>query len=361
MKKSARLSSSLAIFAILACAFFRTQAVHAAVFNNLTGWKPADFNASVQNVGGAKTHLFFTYVSTTAQIEITDVSFALQGDPQWATVSSSELTITTDQGSWVSNPGTCLYNCGSTNINSYATTTYTFPAGSRPYATVGTPYSFYFDAPNTASTTRQIYQPISTTSVSMIPVFELRDESNTTLFDYRGAGYYPKILINSGGLGALTVTFPSPQSTSTTSIVVSPSFACPDWGIFTPLCSWTVWLIVPDTTTWASIFADLKQSFVEVFPFSYIASVQNAITNAESETSSTNLTVTLPFASTVATNTSFGAWAPDVVAFSSSTVQRYIPALGWTWLRLLLAMGVYVGTGEMIYFGIQRLFSQKSV
>jgi len=144
---------------------------------------------------------------------------------------------------------------------------------------------------------------------------------------------------------------------STTSSSITAT--CPDFGIFTPLCDGVLWFFVPNMSQMSNQLASTKTLINSKFPFSYIASLQSAITTANSETSSTDMTLTLHYDTAISSSTSFGSWAPTLTMFSASTVRQYIPDTGWSLLRTLFSIAIYVGTVEFIYYGARNLFAKK--
>jgi len=134
---------------------------------------------------------------------------------------------------------------------------------------------------------------------------------------------------------------------------------CPDFGIFTPICDFVLWLTVPNPISVASQVSSTVTLIKTRFPFSYITNVQEALTTASTQTSSTAISLTLEIPHS--TTSSFGNFMPSsTLMFSSSTVYAYGNASTWTILRALMALAVYFATIEMIYFGALGLIRHKN-
>jgi len=140
----------------------------------------------------------------------------------------------------------------------------------------------------------------------------------------------------------------------------SITLTCPDLGLFTPLCDLAVWLFIPDFSNFQGNVAVTKDLLITKFPFSYIAGIQNAITTENAGTNTSSTTLTLNF-DAISTTTTFGHFMPsgNITAFSSSTIFLYGTPTMWSILKFLLALLIYIGTGEMIYFGILHIFNRN--
>jgi len=134
---------------------------------------------------------------------------------------------------------------------------------------------------------------------------------------------------------------------------------CPDFGFFTPICDFAMWLVVPNPITIASEASSTISVIQTRFPFSYITNVHSALTTASTQTSSTAISYSLaiPYSAT----SSFGAYMPtSTLIFASSTVYAYGTPGMWTIMRNLMALAVYFGTIEMIYFGALKMIQHKN-
>jgi len=154
---------------------------------------------------------------------------------------------------------------------------------------------------------------------------------------------------------------PTGLSTSTETGSFTPP-VCPDFGLFSPLCDFTVWLFVPNLPAVGTELTSIKTLLGTKFPFSYVNDLQNVFTTQLTYSASgTSPSLSLDL-SMVRTTSSFGTFLPtSKVLFASSTVQTYGSPTVWALLKLLLSIGIYVGTGEMIYFGSLKLFKKDEV
>jgi len=132
------------------------------------------------------------------------------------------------------------------------------------------------------------------------------------------------------------------------------NLSCPTWD-FTGLCHLFVWVFVPNIDALPEEVSSTKALLETKFPFSYISSAASTLSNnSYNPASSTELTVSISLPHT--TTSTFGNFMPSTfVAFSTSTVQQYMPSGFLTTLRTLMKIALYAGTVEMIYFGALQL------
>lgn len=161
----------------------------------------------------------------------------------------------------------------------------------------------------------------------------------------------------SDGVGALNAQLEALGATST-----SITTACPDFGFFTPLCDFVLWLVVPDPKPFARASQQLQMNLQTRFPLSYVTAFHSAWTTGFTAATATPPVLTMNFQSAYASGTAFGTFLPtSTTLFASSTVSTYVPSPVWNTLKILFATVIYIGTVQMVYFGAVRLFRPKNV
>jgi len=375
----------LAIFLWITASFFVVEKVKAADFNfdnsalSVFGSVPVYVNQTGYSSGwdpGDFAHFIFS-----AQNLFNSESLTLYlGSYNWdgfntttGTPQEVSVTINFNDNYTCSAPD---YQC-STNWTATSTISAVVPGTTSPvvfdhwisdFGTVQTAIFGYtgasssFDFRVTSSTTPNTVFVVDLVANTSTPF----SQNNTYQGGYRfpaGGGFtegryvdpvfIPKMIINGsaeGATGGLIVNLPS------STLATLPGFECPDWGFLTPLCSWAVWLFVPDISSLTTQFNSTVNVASAKFPFSYVASLHTALTDNSSPTSTQSLTVTLPFNYT--TTTSFGTFAPTSwTAFSTTTVMEHVPVGVASTFRFLITIALYFAAIELVYFGAIKMLN----
>jgi len=232
-------------------------------------------------------------------------------------------------------------------------------SGSQPYAAAGQTLLFEFTDPS------QLPAPgaVGEFTQVRIPTVVAGGSEEIDNFTENREGCTPFPLV-SGTYGVpafslfgetdTNITIPDLSATST-----SITAHCPDFGLFTPLCDGILWFVVPNTTLISTQANATKGLIASKFPFSYVASLNTAMSSASQAATGTAPLMTIDLHDTVPTTTGLGDFMPSTITmFSATTVRTYVPDGAWNGLRALMTIAVYFGTAEMVYFGALALMKK---
>jgi hypothetical protein len=152
-----------------------------------------------------------------------------------------------------------------------------------------------------------------------------------------------QLLANGLASGGLVINLP-PTSTSITT-------ACPDLGLFTPLCDGVIWFFVPDTSTLGTTVSTTVGLFTSRFPFSYIYSLNDAIQQGITTTTQTALSISWDPDGVTSTLPQIGAgFSPITISFATSTWMDHAGGVTlWHTFRYWLGIMMYIGTAASIF------------
>jgi len=194
-----------------------------------------------------------------------------------------------------------------------------------------------------------------TDEVSLVPKFKqlFPGDWNAAAYIYTNGGTY----LEKSATSTFTIGQPGGEATL-------PTPECPDFGglgFANDICEFFVWLFIPDLGALNQNLTDTKTIFASRFPFSYISSFQTQWTTAQDTSSNSETQLAVNFSSLTSSTSAFGNFMPSNITFlSASSVRTYASDGTWNLLRTLMALAIYFGTFEMIYFGAVKLFEPKS-
>jgi len=300
----------------------------------------------------------FVFSTSTQQIEFTTAEFGMQ------TYDSASGT-----GNFVQAVGLRVTNQNTTevwNATNFVFGTETYPAywvftgAGNPYAAANETLLFEFSDPSTLPApgvgqfTQVQLKTVVNTETPQVSSFTENREGCDDFPLPTGTYGVPKMRLYGSAIDQDIIPILPPTSTSITT-------KCPDFGFFTPFCDAAIWFFVPDTSALATQASYAKNLIATKFPFSYVASLNTAMTSAMASATGTEPLLTIDLSGTVSSGTAFGNFMPSTITmFSTSTVRTYAPDAAWTVFRTLMELAVYFGTAEMIYFGALHLLKPET-
>jgi hypothetical protein len=250
----------------------------AAVFDNTNQTTPN--NSSCQtgyNSVGGYYECDFTFSSSTLQLELMDVSF-LGANASFETTTTQRLTVTTDQGSWTSTSSAGGYS-------TFTTTTWSFPYP-RPWATPGSDWHFNLSLDYTTTTSYQYFWVGTSTSDTHIPN---NDQKRELLSDFSLLPVVPQMVINSGGLGGLTI-FTVPPNADDFGLYGTSSAMTQDLGFFGNMFrDVMIWLFQPDEAIKGYYNAQKDTLLTQKVPFAYFAAASSTLGGVSTTTDGAEL------------------------------------------------------------------------
>lgn len=324
----------LAILASLICLIIDYTAVKAAVFDNSSNAAVTQ-NLEASAMGGANyRYPYWTYTSSTLQLELTDVSLRAYPASYDAT-STFYLHVLTDEGEWTASTTQFLSAAAG-----YTTTTFVFPYP-HPWATPGTDWNMWLDAP-ASSTLYQVFVAATSTALAEFTFDHQYSNCLTTdkggadcgsYTDMLGPPYYtvPQMVINEAGLGGLTIWTPPPDP-GLYGLNSTSSAANQDFGLFGNLLrDLLIWLFQPDEGIKAYYEAQKDVLLNQKVPFAYFADAVTSIESVSTTISGTEMIV--------GATTTFGYFE-----FFNTTGIKANPIIGLLdvikfWLRIAMWLG----------------------
>jgi len=130
-------------------------------------------------------------------------------------------------------------------------------------------------------------------------------------------------------------------------------------GIFgEAICAAFSFLFVPDPAILNGYASLASTTIPSKFPFSYVAGVSAAFGSLTASSTDNLASVTLPFHSIgVGSTTPLGLAnivSADITAFSSSTIETYIPAGTWAFFQSLIALGIWLTFAADVFFTVRN-------
>jgi len=141
--------------------------------------------------------------------------------------------------------------------------------------------------------------------------------------------------------------------------LASSTQSCNSGNIFTDgLCSAGTFLFIPNPQILQS-YADLASTTIpSKFPFSWLFGVSAAFSGLSASSTANMIAVTLPFHTLgVGSTTPLGLAnivASDVGAFSTTTIQTYIPATTWALFQSLIALAIWLAFAGDVFFTVRN-------
>lgn len=121
------------------------------------------------------------------------------------------------------------------------------------------------------------------------------------------------------------------------------------------LCKFGSFFLIP-TTESINQFAQLASTTENRFPFSYIASVSNAVNALTASSTANSPEISLKLHdSGIGSTTALGNLLPNVIVFSSSTVQQYFPAGTFSTLKALAGIALLLTLIADIFFSTKKM------
>jgi len=123
------------------------------------------------------------------------------------------------------------------------------------------------------------------------------------------------------------------------------------------ICGAFSFLFTPNPEIMQS-FAGLPGLMETKFPFSWVVGVQNTFAGLTASSTSNMIALTLPLHTLgVGSTTPLGLAnivAADVTAFSSSTIETYIPAGTWALFQTLIGMAIWLAFAGDVFFTVRN-------
>jgi len=123
----------------------------------------------------------------------------------------------------------------------------------------------------------------------------------------------------------------------------SATFVCPDWGLFTPLCDFAVWAVVPPASVTTQLEAVRSDLLATRFPFAYFSELSTAWNATTTATSTPS--ITLPFA------------GHQIQFLGPSSGSDFVGSSNWSILQTLLGTAIWLSFGFYVYDRIRSITS----
>jgi len=190
------------------------------------------------------------------------------------------------------------------------------------------------------------------------PLFSYWENAVGTLLPVCSGGspFYgePKMTLNYVGSAAF---FAPPAVYTLSAASSSITTTCPDFGFFTPLCDAVVWFFVPNLSALSSQASSTIATINAAPPFSYVAQFHSAFSATGA---SSTPALTIGFSGTPST-TLMGNFMPtSTTFFSASSVEAVVPSSSFTIMKFVMAMTIYFGTFELLYYSVRGIFKKKN-
>jgi len=325
----------LLVLLIGVCSIFwaRHFAAAAAVFDNTTPYISTGFETR-SSVGGTDYRIpYWTFTSSTLQLELTDVSLKAIGLSYDAT-NTLALHVWTDKGSWIATTTQFI------GTAAYTTSTFRFSTP-HPWATPGSDWNMWLEAP-ASSTLYQIMWAGTSSSLSeftfsrqyfncLSPDGGAADCGGST--DVLGSPYYmvPQMVLNASGTGAMTIWTPPPDP-GTYGLNSTSSAANQDFGFFGNMFrDVLIWLFEPMEEV-KTYYNDQKDVLLnQKVPFAYFS---DAIADIESVSGTTSGTEMIVGATTTLGYFQFF----DTTAIKANPIISILDTIKF-WLRIAMWLG----------------------